>query len=125
VNVTIQLAEVSTGIPELDKHLKGALFLDTAKFPTATFVSDKIIKKGKDTAQVVGTLNLHGISKPLTLNVKFNKAGMNPVTNKPAVGFSATAKLKRSDFNISGFLPNVGDEVTLNIEAEAYKGKKD
>jgi polyisoprenoid-binding protein YceI len=121
VNVTIKVADMITGIDELNKHLKGKLFFDTDQFPLATFASDKVTVTGKDTAKVKGTLTVHGISKPITLNVKLNQAGINPVTNKMTAGFSATATLKRSDFGITTLLPGLGDEVKLDIEAEAVK----
>ena len=121
VDVVIQMASLVTGIQELDKHLKGQLFFDVAQFPTATFVSDKVTVVNKKMAKVKGMLTLHGVSKPITLDVKFNKTGINPINNKKTVGFSATAQLKRSDFEINTLLPEVGDEVKLNIQAEAYK----
>jgi polyisoprenoid-binding protein YceI len=121
VDITIRTADLSTGLKELDEHLQGKSFFDVTKYPTATFVSDKVILKGKDKALVQGILTLHGVSKPITLDVKLNKMGINPINNKSTVGFSATAQLKRSDFGINSFLPGLGDEVKLNIEAEAYK----
>lgn len=121
VNVVIQVANVVTGIPELDEHLKGHLFFDAAKFPTATFVSDKVTITGSNTAKVHGILTMHGISKPVTLDVKLNKMGVNPISNKEAAGFSATTTLKRSDFGINTLLPGLADDVKINIEAEAYK----
>lgn len=123
LNVTIPLGNIVTGIPELDKHLKSSLFFNISQFPAATFVSDKIDVTGKNTAKVHGTLNLHGVSKPMTLNVKLNKVGINDITGKMTVGFSATSQLKRSDFGINTLIPSVGNEVTLDIQAEAYKGK--
>jgi polyisoprenoid-binding protein YceI len=66
-------------------------------------------------------LTVHGVTKPVTLAVKLNKMGENPISNKMSVGFSATAKIKRSDFGIKTLLPGLGDDVTLNIETEAYK----
>jgi polyisoprenoid-binding protein YceI len=120
VNVVIQMAGLVTGLEELDKHLKGKLFFDTTQFPTATFVSDKVVMGNKKTAKIYGILTLHGVSKPITLDVTFNKTGVNPINNKKTVGFSATAQLKRSDFEINTLLPDVGDEVKLNIQAEAY-----
>lgn len=119
VSVTIPVANVITGIPKLDEHLKSSDFFDAAKYPTATFVSDKVKLEGKDRAKVYGTLTLHGVSKPVMLDVKLNKLAMSPVSNKKTAGFSATAKLKRSDFGISAYLPGLGDEVKLNIEVEA------
>lgn len=121
VNVTIHVAKIITGIEELDKHLRGKLFFDVEKFPLATFVSDKVEVTGKETAKVHGILTVHGVSKPVTLDVKLNKAGINPISNKPTVGFSATTALKRSDFDISTLLPGLGDTVNLEIGAEAYK----
>ena len=124
VNVTIQVANVVTGIPELDKHLKGKLFFDAEQYPTATFVSDKVDVLDKTAANVHGMLTLHGVSKPVTLAVKLNEMGVNPITEKPTVGFSATTKINRSDFGIKTLIPGLSDEVGLNIEAEAYQVKK-
>lgn len=120
VNVTINVADMITGNPELDKHLKGKLFFDVTQFPTATFVSDKVDVTGKKTAKVKGMLTLHGVTKPVTLNVTFNNAAKNPITDKMTVGFSATADIKRSDFGIMTLIPKLGDNVKLEIEAEAY-----
>lgn len=122
VDVKINVADMITGIPELDKHLKGTLFFDVAKYPTATFVSNKVELTGKDSAKVLGTLTVRGVSKPITLNVKLSKTGVNPVTDKPTVGFSATTTLKRSDFGITTLPGGLGDEVKIDIEAEAFKG---
>lgn len=123
LNVTIHTGDIVTGIPKLDEHLKGDQFFDVAKFPTATFVSDKIVMTGKDKAEVHGVLTVHGISKPVTLNVVMNKLAMSPLNNKKTAGFSATAQLKRSDFGINAYLPGLGDEVKIEAEAEAYLEK--
>lgn len=121
INVIIHTTDIITGIPKLDEHLKGALFFDVAKFPTATFVSKKIDVIGKKIAKVSGILTVHGVSKPVTLDVTLNKMGENPITNKMSVGFSAVTKIKRSDFGVTTLLPELGDEVKINIEAEAYR----
>jgi polyisoprenoid-binding protein YceI len=118
VNVTIKIGEIDTGNPKLNEHLLSKAFFDVAQFPTATFVSDKVNLTGKDTAKVTGVLTLHGVSKPVTLNVKLNKIGTNPITEKKAIGFSATTELKRSDFGMETLLPALGNEIKLNIEAE-------
>ncbi len=121
INVTINVDSMDTGIPKLETHLKSAEFFDVTKFPTATFVSDKVIVTGKDTAKVQGMLTVHGVTKPLTLNVKLNKLAISPITNKKTAGFTATATLKRSDYGMSAFLPGLSDTVKLDIEAEATK----
>ena len=121
VNATIQVADVVTGLPELDKHLKGKLFFDTEQFPTATFVSDKVDVTGKTTAKVHGMLTLHGVTKPVVLDVSLNQVGKNPISDKMTAGFSAKTKIKRSDFGITTLSPGLSDEVNLDIQAEAYK----
>ena len=78
----------------------------------------------KDTAKVHGMLTLHGVTKPVTLNVTLNKTGVNPISNKNSVGFTASTEIKRSDFGMNTLLPDVGDEVTIQIGAEAYQDKK-
>lgn len=125
VQVSIPITHMVTGIEELNKHLKSKLFFEADRFPTATFVSDKISRTGKNTAKVHGVLTLHGISKPITLNATINKQGVNPITDKMTVGFSANTTLKRSDFGISGFLPDISDEVKLDIATEAYAATRE
>ena len=62
---------------------------------------------------------MKGVTKPVTLNVKFNKSGANPLNQKQTIGFSATAVIKRSEFGVNYAIPNISDEVQLMIEAEA------
>lgn len=118
LTVTIPVAMIDTGVAKLDEHLKSDAFFDVAKFPTASFASDKIELTGKDTAAVHGLLTLHGVAKPVVLKVKLNKIGENMFKKKTA-GFSATAMLKRSDFGITTYLPGLGDDVAIDIESEA------
>lgn len=120
VEATIEVAHMITGLPELDKHLKGPLFFDVARYPTAIFTSNAVKLTGKDSATVNGVLTLRGISKPVSLEVTLNKVGVNPISNKTSVGFSATTKIKRSDFGMTTLLPDLADEVTIDIGAEAY-----
>jgi polyisoprenoid-binding protein YceI len=124
VNVTIKIADIVTGLPELDKHLKSKVFFDVDKFPKATFVSDKVQVLSEHSAKVQGMLTIHGVTKPVTLDVTLNKSGINPISNKNSVGFTATATIKRSDFGMTTLLPALGDEVVLQIGAEAYQDKK-
>jgi len=119
VTATIETGLISTGNPKFNEHLSSKDFFNVAEFATATFVSDKVETTGADTAKVTGNLTLLGVSKPVTLDVKLNKSGDHPFTKKKTVGFSATATLKRSDFGLSYGIPNVSDEIPLNIEAEA------
>lgn len=124
VNATIKMADLVTGLPELDKHLKDKVFFDVAHFPTATFVSEHVEVLSDTTAKVQGTLTLHGISKPITLDVTLNKVGKNPITEKMTVGFTATTTIKRSDFGMETLKNELGDDVTIDIGAEAYQQTK-
>jgi polyisoprenoid-binding protein YceI len=116
--VTIDLNSVDSDSEKLDAHLKKPDFFDTAKFPTATFRSTSVRQTGATTAQVVGDLTLHGVTKPVTLAVTFNAAGENPVSKAYTVGFSAEGTVKRSEFGISTYAPAIGDDVKLSFSGE-------
>lgn len=118
VKVTIAVADVNSGVAKLDEHLKTADFFDTATYPTATFTSEKVTVTDSTHATVEGQLTLRGVTKPVTLNVTLNKIGENMMKKKTA-GFSATTTLKRSDFGMTKYLPDLGDEVKIQIESEA------
>ena len=121
VEVSFDIAGVNPGVPALDAHLKTADFFDAAKFPTATFKSTKVEVTGKDTAKVTGDLTIHGVTKPVTLDVKLNKLDMHPMMKKEDAGFTATATIKRSDFGMGAYVPAVSDQIDLYIEAETLK----
>lgn len=118
VKVTVDVSGINSGVAKLDEHLKTPDFFDVAKFPTATFASTKVVPTGKDTAKVEGNLTLHGVTKPVTLDVKLNKIGENMMKLKTA-GFTASTTIKRSEFGITTYVPNLGDDVKIEIESEA------
>jgi polyisoprenoid-binding protein YceI len=124
VKVTIPLGSLHTGVPELDEHLRSKDFFETSRFPTATFTSTRV-EKGPATGQlkVTGDLNLHGVTKPVVLDVRLTKVGANVRTNVPTVGFDATATLKRSEFGLGHFVPLVSDEIQIRIGCEAGEAK--
>jgi polyisoprenoid-binding protein YceI len=120
VMVTIPLTLMSTGVADLNDDFKSADFFDFAKFPTATFKSTRVEKgAAPDTLNVYGDLNLHGTVRPVALDVTLNKIGTNPRNNVPTVGFEAVATLKRSDFGLGLYIPQVSDEIRVHITAEA------
>ncbi|KTR03870.1 polyisoprenoid-binding protein [Aureimonas ureilytica] len=123
LTATINPKSVDTNYPAKDKdfnaEIAGEMFLDAAKFDTIKFVSTKIETTGKDTGKVTGDLTLHGVTKPVTLDVKLNAAlNPHPMSQKPVVGFSATGMIKRSDFGINALVGPVSDDVKLTIETE-------
>jgi len=118
VEVTIQINSVDTGLPARDDDLKGQGFFDSAKYPEMHFVSTKVIPGKDQDLRIEGELTLHGITKPVTLDARLNKAGPNPFDKTPMLGFSGTASLKRSDFGITSLIPVVGDLVTITFDIE-------
>ena len=120
LSVTIPIASIDTGVPALDEHLKSADFFDAARFPTATFKSTRVEAAGPRALKVSGDLTLHGVTKPVVLDVTINEVGPYPMGGRPAAGFDATATLKRSDFGITQYVPKVSDEIALSITTEAH-----
>lgn len=125
VDVTLPLSTLDTHVAALDTHLKEADFFDAAKFPTVTFKSTRVQPLGGDKFKVTGDLTVHGITKSIVLDAKLNKIGPHPMTKAESIGFDATGSLKRSDFGIAAYVPNVSDEITLHITTEGSVAKAD
>ena len=119
VAVTIPVDSIDTGVAKLDAHLKTDEFFDVAKYPTATFKSTRTERSGEHGLKVSGDLTLHGVTKPVVLDVTVNKVGQHPMAGRAAAGFDASATIRRSDFGISNYVPNVSDEIRLSISTEA------
>jgi polyisoprenoid-binding protein YceI len=125
VEVTIPLTTLETGLPDLDEVFRSTQFFDTTAFPTASFKSNMVQKAAMGHLRVSGDLTLHGITKPVTLDVTMVKIGKNPRNALPTIGFDATATIRRSVFNLGAYVPQVGDEIPIRliieaVEAQAY-----
>jgi polyisoprenoid-binding protein YceI len=118
VSVGIKTASLSTNFLPRDADLKGADWFNVTEFPDMKFVGTGYNKTDEHVGTVTGNLTLLGVTKPVTLNVTFNHAGMSPASKKNTAGFSATGKFKRSDFGMKTFLPYIGDDVSVIIEVE-------
>jgi polyisoprenoid-binding protein YceI len=125
LSVTINLDGIVAADPKLETNLKSDSFFDIAKFPKAEFRSTSIELNGKAGGKLTGDLTLHGITKPVTLDVTFNGGGVSSLTGAYVLGFDAKGTLQRSDFGIKNFIPLVGDEVTLVISCEFDRVQKD
>ncbi len=121
MDIAIDTTSVNTGYPLFNEHIQGEDFLSTEKFPVANFTSKKLNFNGDKLASVDGTLTLKGVSKPVTLTVTSFMCMPHPMLKKDACGANATATVKRSDFNMSKYVPYVGDEVTITLPVEAVK----
>ena len=120
VDVSIPVGSVMTASTKLNGEIGGSMFLEGDKYPNASFHSTKIVT-GKSTADVTGDLTLHGVTKPVILHARFNKAGDNPMMHTYFAGFDASGVIKRSDFGVKTFLGPIGDDVTLTISASFAK----
>jgi polyisoprenoid-binding protein YceI len=118
VDAIIQIASMHTGVPALDTQLTGARFFDAANFPTAHFHSTQVTLTGATTAVVVGDLTIKNVTHPITLNVSFNRAAINPMTGRQSLGFSASGELDRSQWGLGALGQLVSDQVKIDIEAE-------
>lgn len=120
-DITFDATGVVTGVPKFDDHLRSKDFLDVEKFPTATFKSQNIKFSGDSPTEVSGSLTLHGVTKPVTLKVTSFACKEHPMMKVPACGADASTTIKRSDFGLGAYVPNVSDELPLVIEIEATK----
>ena len=125
VEVTLPLSGLNGFSSKFNDHLRSADIFDIAKFPAATFKSTKVEAAGEGKLKVSGDLTVKGVTKPVVLDVTLNKAAEHPMGKRAAIGFDATAKLKRTDFGVGKFAPNVSDEVELRITTEAMVPKAD
>jgi len=122
VSITIKTASIDTALKARDDHLRSPDFFNAKEFPEMKFVSTKIEKTGDKTAKVTGNLTLLGVTKPVTLNVTWNRESPH-FRNKDRIhtGFSATGSIKRSDFGMKKFVPAIGDTITNFLDIEAVK----
>lgn len=118
VSVVIDAKSIDSGVDVFDGHLNSPDFFDTETFPQITFVSTGLEITGKSSGKMTGNLTAKGITKPLTLDVTFNKADFSARDKKYKIGFSAQGKILRSDWDLGRYVPYVGDEIELIIETE-------
>ena len=120
---SIQVNSINTDDEKRDGHLKSPDFFDAEKYPTITFKSTSFKKADEKTYKLVGQLTMHGVTKPVTFDVKYNGTAKDPYGNTKA-GFRASTVVKRSDYNISwnkvldtgGFALSDDVQVFVNIE---------
>jgi polyisoprenoid-binding protein YceI len=128
IEATLDVSTLNTGEPDRDKHLKSADFFELEKYPTITFKSTTVKRKGPDEYAVTGDLTIHGVSRPATLAVEGPTQPHKDPWGNIRIGLSATTKINRKDFGLTwnaaletgGIL--VGEEVHITIEAEFIKG---
>lgn len=121
VNVTIDSTSIDTNHAKRDEHLRSPDFFNAKEFPKLTFKSTRIEKTGDKTGKLHGDLTMLGVTKPVVLDITFNKDGVSPASKLETAGFSARGTVKRTDFGMKYGAPAVGDDIQLLIEIEAVK----
>jgi len=127
IDATIDASSIDTRVERRDADLKSPNFLDVAKYPTITFKSTKVEADGPGKWKVTGDLTLHGVTKPVVLEVESSGKPIHDPMGNTRAGASATTKINRTDFGLtynkvleSGGVM-VGDEVAISIDVEAIK----
>lgn len=125
VDATIDAGSINTNNADRDAHLKSPDFFDVEQFPTLSFASTKVVRRGEDELAVEGDLSIHGVTRPVVFTVEGPTApGQDPWGNT-RVGLSATTTINRKDFGLTwnaaletgGIL--VGDTVTITLDVQA------
>ena len=122
-NLTVNTTSVNTDVDYRDKDLRSPNYFDVAKFPTMTFTSTAISPVSTNHYKLTGNLTLHGVTKPVTMDLWYRGTITNPMSKKDDAGFKVTGVIKRSDFS---FAPQAGsamlsDEVTVTANGEFAK----
>ncbi|GLS40054.1 polyisoprenoid-binding protein [Mesorhizobium tianshanense] len=118
LEVAVKVAGISTNNSQRDSDIQGADWFNATEFPQITFVGREFKAVDAKSGTITGDLTIAGVTKPVTLDVTFNKEGENPWDKSHVVGFSARTLVKRSDFGMKAALGMIGDEVSLVIQVE-------
>ena len=118
--LAVDVASINTFVEMRDKHLRSAEFFEVEKFPKMTYKSTGIKKVGENKYQLTGNLMLHGVTKPVTMDLWYRGTITDPKTKGNTAGFQLTGTIKRSDFGIGPKFPPpmVSDEVKIKADGE-------
>ena len=119
LEAAIDASSVDTRVEMRDNDLKSAHFFDVQKYPTITFKAKSTRNAGSGKLAITGDLTMHGVTKEVVLDVEGPSAPIkDPMGPGQRIGASASTKINRQDFGISGAPGVVSDEVTITIDAE-------
>ena len=121
IDVTIDAASVDTRVEARDKDLKSDHYFDVEKYPTLTFKSTKIEPAGAGKLKATGDLTLHGVTKPVVLNVEGITEPMKDQRGTLHMGASASTTIDRTQFGMTTGTAMVGSEITISIDVELTK----
>ncbi len=118
LDATIDASSVDTRVQMRDNDLRSPNFLDVQKYPTITFKSKQVKSAAAGKLQIVGDLSIHGVTKEVVLDVDGPSSEIKDPMGNRRIGASATTKISRKDFGVSGLLGVVGDEINITIDVE-------
>lgn len=118
VTVNVDTTSLDSNHAERDKHIRSGDFIDASKYSTATFTSTSVVDKGDGKLAVTGDLNLHGVTKPITIDAEFIGAGQDPWGGERA-GFYGTTRLELADFDIA--VMGTSSYVDMELHVEGIK----
>ena len=122
VELSIDVASISTGTAAFDKHLQSADFFDVAKFPTAKFVADKFAFNGDKVSEVSGSLTLLGKTQPVTLKASQFNCYQNPMLKREVCGGDFETTIDRTAYGMNyGIQWGFPKDVRLVVQVEAVK----
>ncbi|MDE1149313.1 MAG: YceI family protein [Azospirillaceae bacterium] len=122
LDVMVPVAMVETTNQELNGALVSDTFFDAKNYPSMHFVSTEVMRTGAATAKVTGNLTMHGVTRPVVLDVTFNAAGPNAFDAKLlTAGFKAVGMVNRSDFGLGKWVPIVSDATSITISVAFVK----
>ena len=119
VDINVEMASIMTPVPKFGEELASDKYLNAPKFPTAHFVSTGVRRTGPTTGLIMGNLTFMGQTKPMTISAEMVGAGKTPRAS--VVGFTGTARIKRSDFGFTTLIPIIADEISFVIDTEFDK----
>lgn len=122
VDVTIDAASIDTGNATLNEHLQEANFFDVKQYPKATYKGTQIKFDGDKPVEVIGTLTLHGVSKPVNLKIESFKCMQHPMLKREVCGVEAATDFPRDEFGLDfGKTYGFNMDTKLEIQAEGIK----
>ena len=121
LEATVEMASIDVNNENFEETLRGDEWFNTEEYPQAFFKTVSVTNIDKNSADFIGELTFLGITAPVTVKVKFNGGGVNKLTFKYTIGFSASSTFKRSDFGLDNYVPTIGDDIELEIHAEFQK----
>ena len=118
VTVTLPLSGLDGHVDAFNEHLRSDDFFDAAQFPEITFTSTAVEAAGEGKLEIAGDLTIKGVTREVVLDATLNGAGPHPMAGREAIGFDATATVKRSEFGLGYAVPAVSDRLVLRVTTE-------